>query len=846
LNRPNFQTDIAFRNSQYSITASDNSSAPDGNTGINDAIDSLVVTAGSTSQYILNDPGDMTSFTRLGYAVSRKDQFNNLVTLGDNTVYLYTTSSGPASFYDASINGNVITSIVISNGNSSANFWYYDEAPGTWTITASDNATAPDGTSGITDGTDSVVVTSAPIVATKFVILNPGNGTVDAPVTVTVQAQDNDGNLDTSYQSDVTLDASGSATGGGLVDIVNGVGTINISDVATEDVLLSLTDSQTTGLDVSSTAHIIFSAGAIAQFALDNPGDMSAGTRLGYTVTRKDQFGNLVTLSATLVYLYGLPAAITEKFYDASSGGSVITFVNIPDGSSSAQFWFYDELAETSSVVTSDNSSAPDGTAGIDDVSDQVIVSAGPIAKFILNNPGDMTSFTRLGYTVSRQDQFNNLVTSGVTLAYLYTSSTGSNARFYDSATAGLVVTSIAIDDTHSSANFWYYDETAGTWVITVSDGTPTPNGTTGVLDDADTVIVSNIPIVATRFVILPPTDSQISVPVLVTVQAQDNNGNVDTTYQTDVTLVASGSATGDGLVAITNGTGTLNINDTTDETVLLSLSDSESSGLTVSSTGQIHFSTLPQSFTSSGGGGIAIPVGKVTFSGFAYPGASLSIAAIKETQNIIKQDTVSSADGSFEITFTGLPSGTHAFALLVSDKDKRIAQSKVYDLNLLDENSILDVNNIMVSPTVGFPRPTITKGDFLAIVGYATPLHKLLIEVDGKAIDTNITAGTNGEYKYLYNTALLDYGSHTIRALQSSGGGTKSEFSPQKVFFTTNLSVPKTDFNNDGKLNISDWSIFLSRWLAADQATRLSNDLNNDGKVNASDFSIFVRTLRQ
>ncbi|MHC4278155.1 MAG: hypothetical protein ACYSTI_12660, partial [Planctomycetota bacterium] len=61
---------------------------------------------------------------------------------------------------------------------------------------------------------------------------------------------------------DVTLNADGSATGGGVVTIVNGVGTIAISDTVPETVNLTLTDSETTGLDVSSTQDVIFSAGA--------------------------------------------------------------------------------------------------------------------------------------------------------------------------------------------------------------------------------------------------------------------------------------------------------------------------------------------------------------------------------------------------------------------------------------------------------------------------------------------------------------------------------------------------------------------------------------------------------
>ncbi|MDD5569137.1 MAG: hypothetical protein PHG23_01865, partial [Candidatus Pacebacteria bacterium] len=691
------------------------------------------------------------------------------------------------------------------------------------------------------------IISSIPIVATRFVIINPTDDTVDNPIAVTVQAQDNSGNIDTNCQSDVTLNLGGSATGGGLVDIVNGVGTINISDTLAETISLSLSDSQGTGLDVSSVQDVVFSVGSVRQFSLNNPGDMAAGTRIGYTVTRKDQFGNLVSSGLTTAYLYGLPAEITKKFYDTESGGSEIAFINISDGSSSAQFWYYDEHAAASTIVVSDNAASPDGGAGIADADDQVTVSTGLAAKFIINDPGDMAAGTRIGYTVSRQDQFGNPVITGVTLVYLYTSSTGPAACFYDSAIAGLVVNSIPIDDGNQSANFWYFDDNPGTWVVTASDSTPLPDGNIGVIDAADSVIVSLDPIVATRFVIINPGNAIIGTPLNVVVQAQDNSGNIDTTYQNDVTLNMTGSATGGGLVDIVNGAGNVNISDAVAETVTLSLSDSQATGLDISSSLQIIFSASPIfNFGGAAGTEISPPlVGRVSFSGIAYPGANLSMAAIKETENIIEKNIVSSSDGSFEITFTGLSAGSRAFALLVQDKDGRTAQSKVFDLNLVNSSSILDVNNIIVSPTVGFPRSTITKGDFLAVVGYSSPGSKLEIVIDGQPINAQVIAGTGGAYKYLYNTALLDVDSHTIRARQTAGNGMQSEFSPQKVFFTTNLTVPKTDFNNDGKLNVSDWSIFLARWYSTDAAVNMLDDLNKDGKVDATDFSIFIRTIR-
>ncbi|QQG46389.1 MAG: hypothetical protein HYY55_00895 [Candidatus Niyogibacteria bacterium] len=105
-----------------------------------------------------------------------------------------------------------------------------------------------------------------PTGAVKFVILNPDNSTVGIPVLVTVQAQKSNNQVYAVYQNDVTLVANGSATGGGLIDIVNGVGIISINDSVAETVNLSLSDTEGTGLDVSSTRQIVFGPAENASF----------------------------------------------------------------------------------------------------------------------------------------------------------------------------------------------------------------------------------------------------------------------------------------------------------------------------------------------------------------------------------------------------------------------------------------------------------------------------------------------------------------------------------------------------------------------------------------------------
>ncbi|MDE2095995.1 MAG: hypothetical protein KGL39_01985 [Patescibacteria group bacterium] len=828
------------------ITASDNSSAPDGAVGIADATDALQINPGPAAAFFLNHPGMITAGTRAGYAVNRRDLFGNAVTLSDQTVYLYASPvSGTGSFFSTATDTAPITFVTIPTGSASINFWYEEATSGTYAITASDNSSAPDGATGIADATDSLIVSPAPIVATRLVILPPGPATVDAPASVTIRAEDNSGNLDTTFNGSVTLNVSGSATGGGVVTITGGVGTASVSDIKAEDVNLTLTDSGGTGLNVSSSQILTFAPGAVRQFILVDAGEMAAGTRLAFSVVRKDQYGNLVTSGLTPVYLYSSSAGANKRFYDSASGGSAITEIDILDGTSSANFWYYDELAGPVTVTASDNSSAPDGATGIADALASIQVVPGPIANFVLNNPGDMSAGTRLGYTVSREDSFGNEVTSGINLVYLYSSSPSSGHKFYDSVSGGSVITFAVINNGASSANFWYYDETPGSWTVTASDNSSAPDGVLGIGDATRNLTVSSAPIVATKLVILPVVSRQINTPASVTIRAEDNSGNLDTTFNGSVTLNVSGSATGGGVVTITGGVGAATVNDAVPETVILSLTDTGGTGLDASSEQYLSFTSAPAAVPNYFVGALPLISG-VRFSGRAYPGAKINILAFGTSTVILSKSSVGSPSGSFSIEFqNAVPAGDRSFGILMQDPDGRTTQALVYGVNLRNQNNLLQIANIAFPPTVGFSQAAVTKGGQLTVVGYASPAATVSFEVDNKQIALTATAASNGFYRLLYPTGSLALGSHTLRAKETEPSGETSSYSVQKIFTVSPLLTPQVDFNHDGKVNVLDWSIFLSRWLSTNPQVRALDDLNGDGKVDIQDFSIFVRTMR-
>lgn len=168
---------------------------------------------------------------------------------------------------------------------------------------------------------DGVTITHA--AAAKYVILDPTDGTVDAPINVTVELQDTYGNLvDTGVEAavDVTLNASDSATvaNAGLVDIVDGIGTIDVSNEDVETVTLSLFDSEGTDLDATSMQDVVFGFGVpVGIDIVQDASNSTAGVAISaMTVRLVDQYENTVSSND-----YGdISVAIEDSAVDHPSG----------------------------------------------------------------------------------------------------------------------------------------------------------------------------------------------------------------------------------------------------------------------------------------------------------------------------------------------------------------------------------------------------------------------------------------------------------------------------------------------------------------------------------------------
>jgi hypothetical protein len=253
-----------------------------------------------------------------------------------------------------------------------------------------------------------------------------------------------------------------------------------------------------------------------------------------------------------------------------------------------------------------------------------------------------------------------------------------------------------------------------------------------------------------------------------------------------------------------------------------------------------------PSSGSTSSLGGVVAPT-KVEFSGQSYPGSKLEVffksnrdSAYRSTPQAVYDV---SADGTFSVSYTGLFGGNYIFGLQAVDKNGNNSGIVPASVDLLSADKLI-VRNLFLPPTLNFLRTSVRVGDVVSINGYAAAGSTVEIEIDGNLSGATAKAGIDGAYKTLVGTAQFATGTHTVRVRQKSGGKT-SVYSSNKSFVVSKIFFPVTDLNNDGKIDVSDWSIFLSLWNSKGQEARKRIDFNGDGKVDLADFSVFMQSLR-
>ncbi|MCK4554532.1 hypothetical protein KAU19_06280 [Candidatus Parcubacteria bacterium] len=243
---------------------------------------------------------------------------------------------------------------------------------------------------------------------------------------------------------------------------------------------------------------------------------------------------------------------------------------------------------------------------------------------------------------------------------------------------------------------------------------------------------------------------------------------------------------------------------------------------------------------SGGGGGGIAPPVAaetKVILQGKSHSGANLT--ALKDGQ--VVTNTESDSMANFKIEIDDITAGTYTFGIWAEDIDGLKSITFNFTVNV-QENMITTISGIFIPPTIATDKDNFSIGETINIYGYTAPESRVEVYVSSENPMIYIAdADDLGAWNYEIAAAGLGEGSHITKAKSSDPGGLLSTYSKAISFYigegTLAESGAGADSNNDGKVDLVDFSILLY-WWGKDNETA---DLNSDNKVDLVDFSIMM-----
>ncbi len=337
---------------------------------------------------------------------------------------------------------------------------------------------------------------------------------------------------------------SGSSTATRTVDTdANGVATLTSWTLGAASanatvVTASAPNSVDTGSGtVTGISPVTFTATAYStasKLSLNAPADIiKGGARAAYTVTLQDANSVAVPAASGGLVVYLSANGSGGLFYPGAAGGSAITSVTIPAGSSSASFYFTGNIATY--TVTASDASTPDGATGLADATDSIAVTAGPAALLAFTTQPNGGA-SQAGWTqqpqVTVRDAFGNTVTASVAPITLVLTSAGG---------ATLACTNNTVSASSGVASFAGCKvDKAGTYTLTAAS-----LGLTSVDSASFTITVGS----ASKLGFTTQPNGGVTGSVWSTqpvVAVQDAGGNTITTATNSISVVLTtpGSAT--------------------------------------------------------------------------------------------------------------------------------------------------------------------------------------------------------------------------------------------------------------------------------------------------------------
>lgn len=224
----------------------------------------------------------------------------------------------------------------------------------------------------------------------------------------------------------------------------------------------------------------------------------------------------------------------------------------------------------------------------------------------------------------------------------------------------------------------------------------------------------------------------------------------------------------------------------------------------------------------------------KVILKGKGFPNRDVNILLDGKSLGVVRAD--SNAD--FNFSTTEITPGTATFGFWSRDGNNTdsITASVIFDVV---QSAVTTVANVYIPPTTRVSAIQVAPGEPLTISGQTVPSAGIIAHIYNGPVVFNAQAERNGAWALQVDTASLTTGPHIVKAAFELSSSTKSGFGRSVSFVVGGepITEKSPDLNQDGKVNLIDFSIFLLSWNTDDERP----DFNSDGKVNLGDFSIML-----
>ena len=271
----------------------------------------------------------------------------------------------------------------------------------------------------------------------------------------------------------------------------------------------------------------------------------------------------------------------------------------------------------------------------------------------------------------------------------------------------------------------------------------------------------------------------------------------------------------------------------------------------TVNVSAEVLAPAPPPSEGGGGGGTAFLSYATVIIKGWAHPDSLVTI--LQDGQVAVTAQANSSAN--FTASIDNLTPGIWTFSIWAEDTSGRRSITFSFTTSLIG-GIITTISNIFLPPTIELDKETVIQGEQIKILGQTVPESEVSIYIhsEDEPIIIKVQSDEAGAYFFDFNTASLELGVHNAKSKAASLSGLVSDFSNSYAFIVETAGeildkepkIPREcvaanlncDFDQKGKdiVNIVDVSILLSNWGIP---RNMKTDLNNDGTVDLIDFSI-------